>query len=288
MIIDKLKNTSNFTTNEQGIAEYILQNLESIPNMSAKNLAKYTYTSKAGIVRLSKKLGFKGFSEFKLKLLTELNQYDLLNRRLVSETINDETTIPDILNILPSIYDKSIISTQFELNDVSLSRLKKALLNIECINIYGTGISYYLAQSTAFKISTLGIDSSAYESINTYKLSFKKTKKVSIVISFTGANRTIKQMVQYLDSVTDDYIIGILGPHNKEIKAYCDEVIEIINRDSILNHDVIKSFISANYILDCIFMIILANNYKKQVEVSKKYISLLVEEPYGISEVDLD
>ena len=44
-----------------------------------------------------------------------------------------------------------------------MKRISQVLQKAECIDIYGTGISYILAQSAAFKISTLGLECSAYE-----------------------------------------------------------------------------------------------------------------------------
>ena len=67
-------------------------------------------------------------------------------------------------------------------------RIDRFLQDAECIDIYGTGISYTLAQAAAFKFATLGVESSAYESINGHYLAARKHKKtVAFVISFTGA-----------------------------------------------------------------------------------------------------
>ena len=61
------------------------------------------------------------------------------------------------------------------------------------IDIYGSGISYILAQSAAFKFATLGMECAAYESVNAHYLSAgKKKKTVSFVITFTGAKMCIR------------------------------------------------------------------------------------------------
>lgn len=66
-------------------------------------------------------------------------------------------------------------------------RIDRLLREAECIDIYATGISYTLAQAAAFKFATLGVESSAYESINGHYLAARKHKKtVAFVISFTG------------------------------------------------------------------------------------------------------
>lgn len=273
MIIEKIKASNNFTNNEKNIAKFVLENLEQIPNMSAKEMAKFTYTSKATIVRFSQKLGLSGFYEFKLLLIAELNQNNRVNNLLANEPITDESTYEDIINTLPNLYDKALTNTRLSFNKNTMQRIKNFLLHADCIEIYGTGISYYLAQSAAFKIETLGLDCSAYESINTYALATKHKKKtLSLVISFTGTNQTVKQMTKYLKKASNNYVVGILGPYNESIKECCDDIIEIPNRDSISSLDIINSFIAANYTLDCLFAMILSNTYQEHVNSSLKLL----------------
>lgn len=281
MIIDKIKSEKSFTNTEKTISKFILGNLEMVPNMSAEELGRLTYTSKATVVRFSQKLGLSGFYELKLNLIAELNQNNRLDKLLANEPITDKSTYEDITNTLQSIYDKVLTNTKLSLNKNTMQRINNFLLHSERIDIYGTGISYYLAQSASFKIETLGVDCSAYESINMHSLASRHKKRtLSLIISFTGANRTIRQMAKYLKKASDNYVVGIVGPHNESIKECCDDIIEIPNRDSILSLDVINSFIAANYVLDCLFSMILSNNYHEHVNSSinmLQYSSLILE-----------
>lgn len=56
----------SYTTTEKLIADYILQN--DILQDSAQVLGEKTNTSAAAIIRFSKKIGFKGFSDLKMNL----------------------------------------------------------------------------------------------------------------------------------------------------------------------------------------------------------------------------
>ena len=56
----------SYTTTEKLIADYILQN--DILQDSAQVLGEKTKTSAAAIIRLSRKIGFKGFSLLKKKI----------------------------------------------------------------------------------------------------------------------------------------------------------------------------------------------------------------------------
>ena len=160
----------------------------------------------------------------------------------MSSSITPNSTYSDIIHTIPGLYDKAVTNTRLTLNKGDMLRIDRFLQEAECIDIYGTGISYTLAQAAACKFATLGVESSAYESINGHYLAARKHKKtVAFVISFTGANRSVETMAEYLRTATHNHVVGILGPHNQRIRPWCHEVVEIPNRDSILSLDVITS-----------------------------------------------
>lgn len=74
MLLEQLKSEKGFTNHEKDVARYILENLDRIPEMSAGEVADGAFTSKATVVRLGKKLGLSGYQEFRIKLVTEINQ----------------------------------------------------------------------------------------------------------------------------------------------------------------------------------------------------------------------
>lgn len=93
------------------ILNYILNNQEKVQSLGILQLAEQTHASKSSILRMTKKLGFSGYSEFKyflrhkntqeISLQQELNIFD---QQLVDiqRTINDlrQNNIQPILNLL--------------------------------------------------------------------------------------------------------------------------------------------------------------------------------------------
>lgn len=274
MLLEKLEAQANFTNHEKEVACYILENMDKIPAMSSTELAQASFTSKATVVRLSQKLGLAGYQEFKLKLVEEINQSNRLAQMLAGEPITDKSSYSDIINTLPVIYDKAVTNTRLSLDKNTMIRITNFLKRAECIDIYGTGISYILAQSAVFKFATLGLECAAYESINAHYLAARNSKKtISFLISFTGANRTVIQMARYLREATNNYVVGIMGPHNQVIRKWCHEVVEIPNRDSLLSLDVITSFSATTYILDIFFSILLSGRYEEHAKSSLEMLA---------------
>ena len=284
MLLEKLSEMKHFTSHERDVARYILDNPDKVPGMSAGELANASFTSKATVVRLSQKLGLGGYQELKIKLAAECSQKSRIDRMMANEPITGESSYEDIIKTLPVLYDKAVTNTRLSLDRNSMIRINNYLQGAECIDIYGTGISYILAQSAAFKFSTLGVECSAYESINAHYLAARKHKKtVAFLISFTGANHTVIRMAEYLRDATKNHVVGIMGPHHETIRPLCHEVVEISNRDSLLSLDVISSFSATTYVLDIFFALLLAKRYEAHAKSSVEmlnHVHLLRDEVY--------
>lgn len=269
MLIEKLEQGGNFTNHESDVARYILEHADRVAGMSTAQLARETLTSKATVVRLCQKLGLTGYQELRLKLVEEINQKNRLARMLEEEPIHGGSTYADIIHTLPVLYDKAVTNTRLALDKNAMNRIDQVLQRAECIDIYGTGISYMLAQAAAFKFATLGMESSAYESINGHYLAARRKKRtLAFLISFTGANRTIIRTARYLREATGNYVVGIMGPHNGAIREWCHEIVEIPNRDSLLSLDVISSFSAINYVMDVFFSLLLSKHYNEHAKSS--------------------
>lgn len=267
MILERLKAMEGFTHQECAVARYILDHMEDIQKMSAGELAKASFTSKATVVRLCKKLEAEGYQELKFQLVSEMVQNIRVNQLLKKEPITEKSTYQDILDTMPKLYDKAITDTKSCMDKNVMTRIFNRIKLAERIDIYGSGISFILAQSAAFKFATLGLECSAYESVNAHYLSAaRKQKSVSFVITFTGANRSMIDVARYLQTTTDTYVVGIVGRHNDEIKKWCDEIVVIPSRDSLLSLKVVTSFTATNYVLDVFFSMYLALHYESQVQ----------------------
>ena len=85
------ENKENYTSTEKLIAKYILENKNEVLKYSAQILGEKTNTSAAAIIRFSKKIGFKGFSDLKMNLAqSHSNEQHDLDVDIINE--NDDMT----------------------------------------------------------------------------------------------------------------------------------------------------------------------------------------------------
>ena len=82
MIIERLSDETRFTATEKKVIEFIQEHPRVVTNLSLDDLAAACFTSQASIIRLCKKLGTKGFAEFKVQLASELSMIEQDNREI--------------------------------------------------------------------------------------------------------------------------------------------------------------------------------------------------------------
>lgn len=84
---------AEFTKSEEDLLDFIEKNFNKIPSYSVMKLCEEAFTSQATINRVCKKLGFKGFSELKYSIESDLEKMDK------SKNLNINNTLFYIKNI---------------------------------------------------------------------------------------------------------------------------------------------------------------------------------------------
>lgn len=269
MIIEQLKEMKDFTNSEKLIAQYILENPSELQSLSAEDLGKRTFTSRATIVRFYKKLSLASYRDFQRNVEADLNEAYRIKSLISEEPVDETSTYKDILNIVPSIYELSVTNTKMIMDHPAMNRVLNKLKYSEKISIYGLGVSFTIAETTAFKLMTLGYEAAAYNGLNEHYVKAKREHKkdVAILISLTGNNATIEKIAKYMKE-NGIFVVGIFGSEYGEIKEYCDEILEIYSKKQILSLEIINALSAANYIIDVLFVSLLVQDYQQNVTAS--------------------
>lgn len=261
MIVEKLEEKLDFTNSEKQIAEYILKNPFDIIPLSATELGKRTYTSKASIFRLCKKLGVESYDTFKHQIELEMNERNRLQTLLKQEPFHKNSSLKDIINILPSFYDTAIHHTRLMMDTNEIKSIVEKLNYSEKIDIYGSGITSSCATTAMFKFLSIGKECSVHTTVNEhYILSVKNKNITAILLSFTGNNPGIVHVAKYLKKL-GIYTIGIGGLQSDELKKICHSYIEIYQKNLVMSLEMMTPYLSMTYIFDVLFAALLVKNY---------------------------
>ena len=268
MIIEQLKAMDGFTNSEKAIADYLISTADNIFHFSAEELAKVTFTSKSTLLRLCKKVGCSSYRQFMHELEIELRERKNLQQLIEKEPINEMSSYADIMDIIPSIYEKAIRETKINLDKNTMQRMINYLSNASEIMIYGNGITEAIARQAAFKWRSIGILCNAYTGLNEhYILSLKnRQNRCAVLLSFTGNNREMLHIAKYLKKA-GIHVIGIDSKQGK-LKTLCHEFVSTYPSEQILSLEVMTAFTSHVYILDILFACLLSKNYQENIETA--------------------
>lgn len=268
MILEKLRDTNNLTTQEKLIASYILENPDKVKSVSSRKLAKLTYASQSTVIRLCKKLGFDSFKEFQIEYNLDYKN-SLLYYEIDNDTpINMKTRYEEIIHLLPKIQMNTLTKLQSTLNQNTMIRVANYLTHADYIDLYGLGLSNIIVKQAAFKFMSIGFNCAVHDGLNThYVLTANANKRVALLLTFTGKNATILNISKKLMQ-NHIYTVIMCENNSENLHEYCNEVICIDSGISYLNLESYTSIISAHFAFDILFSLMLTNNYDKSLEAS--------------------
>lgn len=108
-----------FSRTERIIYEYILCNMHRISSVSAKTIASQTCSTTTSVNRVSKKMGYSGYTELRYKCLADRSPKDQKNKINPANNGNDVNELCQHLKASPHIYLYSVGATLTSLNYLS-------------------------------------------------------------------------------------------------------------------------------------------------------------------------
>lgn len=270
-LLKTLSEKEKFSAVEQSIIKYILDNPKEIVNMSIRELANKTFTSSAAIFRLCQKCGLKGYTEFKIKFISEVNrtsdfENDDLDRpiRDMHRPINGRDDLKSVVKKMAFLHIEAIEETKNEIDYKQLQEIADLVDEARQIVFFGFDLNYYIAQSTVYHFLQTGKSAVVYETVNSQvaqAVMFDK-KDVAILISRTGENRRLIRIAQTLKTKNIKMIL-LSANKNTTLAKLCDEFIYIANVVEYLSMGGVIFSIGCRYILDTIFGFVVAKNYSR-------------------------
>lgn len=269
-LLKTLSEKEKFSAVEQNIIKYILDNPKEIVNMSIRELANKTFTSSAAIFRLCQKCGLKGYTEFKIKFISEVNRTsDFENDELekpirdLHRPINGKDDVKSVVRRMAFLQIEAIEETKNEINYKQLERVADMMNAAGQIVFFGFDLNYYISQSTVYHLVRTGKPAVVYETVNNQvaKAVMFKKEDVAILISRTGENKNLIRISQVLKR-KGAKIILLSASRDTSLDKLCDEFIYIANVIDYLSMGGVIFSVGCRYILDVLFGILLSKNYK--------------------------
>ena len=236
--IDRMSN--QFTKTDWKIVQYIKKNTQDFLDQSAQELAKAIGTSDASIIRFSQKVGFSGLNELKYTMQRELHQTPVSRHSDYSSLLHD----------YQMLLDTTFSSTNPNVIDKVRLMMKKA----ERIFIVGLELNRYVADITAHKFVTLGLNIQAVTNYDTLKLYQPLAKKGDLffTITLSGNHKMLSSILEQVHKQGSQIIL--VSNYEKSLcSAQAEEILLVPKTDLLQNSNTISREILVLFLLDMLF-----------------------------------
>lgn len=181
-----------FHASEIAIAEAVLLDPKSAANMNISQLAQESGTSVASVVRFCKTVGYKGYPEFRMALISQLSRQSTSG--YVSELDSGITVEDSHEEVIRKVAqaDALAIQTTAERLDIEVfKRTVQAWDKAQTIGIVGFASSSYVAMDLQLKLNRLGKNAIAWSDFHTALTSISVLKKGDVVVAISHSGTTL-------------------------------------------------------------------------------------------------
>lgn len=267
-IFNKLKEYKGFTCTEKSVIDFILKSPKEAVNLSIDELANVTYSSPACIVRLAKKIGMKGYSEFKIKLASELNSLILNEKRIeINMPIEENTKEEEIPEKFYKMYHQVVDDVYNSLDVHQLKNVANLIYRSDAITMYGVGSSLLVVQDFVMKCQKLRLPIFYNTQIGFENVHRIKTSKnpIAVIVSNNATSTRVKNWVLENTQLKIPVILITSNEKSPLIKLCKQTIVLNHGENNILKQGSFASKISMTFILDNIYMLLFMKEYETNI-----------------------
>lgn len=278
LIIEKLNSRDKMSESEESIASFILGLGENLKKYSTRNIAEATYTSPASVIRLCKKLDFKGFDDFKKQFLKEIEYLDQQYGKVdVNFPFKKEDTMMNAAHKISQLYEDTIRDSMSLLHHDDLQKALKLLKYSQSIHMYSFGTSLNLAESFKERMLKIGKNVIISNNMNyqLYEVNCIPKGDIAILISYSGET---EKMIQVAKSCQKRgipiIVITSFGENTLSKMASCKLVMS--TKESMF-HNIgdFSTHLSVHFILDVLYGTYFLMNYDENYAMKLKDTQVL-------------
>lgn len=273
LLINKLKNIEGFSDIEKKLAQFVLQKPQEVIQMNIETFSSENYVSNSTIVRFCQKLGFKGFTDFKITLASEINTFTQTEDRIaVDMPFSLEDDLEDIPKIFMNLYKQSLSDIYHFIDMDKIEKIAKVLDDAQLISLFAQGPSLALALDFHYKIKRVGYPSviDPLMGFDTISSSKRSEKEVVIIITSYGISDSIKTRLMYHKALGNETIIICLNPSSPYLKLADHKIVLDTFEERLMKLGHFASKTAMGYILDILYASMFRLNYQDNLEKLKE------------------
>ncbi|MCL4516245.1 MAG: MurR/RpiR family transcriptional regulator [Firmicutes bacterium] len=251
------------TPAEQKVAEYLISEPNKVVHSTVTELSRLTKTSEATIVKLCKKMGYKGFQELKIVLARDVGN----GKERIYAPMDPGDDISSIKRKLFQEYKIALDSTMEVLDDKELARAVKAISAAKKIEFYGVGASGLVALDAQLKFARINLRAAAYVDphVQATCAALLSSEDVAVGISYSGTTLDIIQNLQ-IAKEAGATTIGITNNWSSPIVQWLDIALLTSCPETTFRGAAIASRMVQLAVIDTLFLSVAFESYNETLQ----------------------
>ncbi len=252
---------------ERKVARYVSQNLDNMVGLSVEELAGRSGSSQAAVVRFCKKLGYKGYRDFSIQLVSELAVAQRVNvhRAGVSDILAGEKAG----NVIRKVCHHNIQAIEDTFSLVEPEQVELAadkLFHAQRVDLYAIAASNLVAQDAQQKLMRINKRVTAYSDPH-LQLSSASTltpSDVVIALSWSGETREVLEAAE-LARRNGAFIIAITRFGKVSLEALADVHFGLSAPEMAIRSGAMSSRIAQMTMIDILFTCVVSRHYNETI-----------------------
>ena len=198
-----------FGNAEKRIADFITENPEAITSMGLVKLAEGTSVSQPTVVRFCRKLGFDGFSDFKLRYAQGL----VTHRQIMHENVELSDDTPSVIRKITDSAMLALRDVRDGLDPTQIDEAADLMCSSRRVECYGNGGAHVVAVEAQNKLYRLGIPAVLTADFFTQVITAGTMVEGDIIlaISFNGLSKNLCEVVKVAET-NGNRVVAITAP----------------------------------------------------------------------------
>lgn len=268
---------NSFSKTEKKVADYIFINGNKVIYLSITEFAENCSVGEATIIRFCRKIGLKGYQEFKLVLARETVQ---INVNFLDNITKDDNS-SELIRKITLTNIKAIEDTAKIISNKEVNKAVCAILSADKVDIYGVGASAFTAGDAKYKFMRIGIKCESFSDPHMQSMSAVQlnNKSVAIGISFSGSTKDTTDSLT-LAKKSGAFTIAITNYAKSPITKVADSILLTSATETPLRSGALTSKIAQLHVLDILYTALTLKENKKAYDYLNKTAEAVLPKLY--------
>ncbi|CAM4246289.1 hypothetical protein AT575_04270 [Streptococcus penaeicida] len=278
-IYEKLS-TIKLSTNEEAIKALIFADSPAFIKMSLNTICKKTFVSRSTLYRFCDKLGVNGFSDLKLNLQADLDQYQkTLSNFNIDFPVQSQDSLEKMLSNMQEVYGETVQSTANLMDLQVLNRVARQLNKADRTLLFTSAGNIFFAENFKFQLTEIGkrVEVPKEDYYMSWTAASSREEDFAIVISFGGRSHQMGHICKLLKQ-NHTKILLICSPEAERLFDYADYILYMSPKEN--HYQKISSFstrLSLLFILDLLYTTVFKENYDRNKDYKTSTYQMMID-----------